>query len=92
MDLTALSPLAPVDAEGLARALRPFGTSTMLPAEAYTSPDVLAWERRNLVAGSWACVGRKRLSGIYARNGGAKAGSLHNQDLAGPGRLGRGDW
>ena len=58
MDLTALKPLAPVDPDGLARALLPFGESTMLPAEAYTSPDVLAWERRNLVAGSWACVGR----------------------------------
>ena len=58
MDLTALKPLAPVDPDGLAKALLPFGTSTMLPAEAYTSPDVLAWERRNLVAGSWACVGR----------------------------------
>ena len=30
----------------------------MLPAEAYTSPDVLAWERRHLYAGSWTCLGR----------------------------------
>jgi glycine betaine catabolism A len=30
----------------------------MLPAEAYTSPDVLAWERRHLFAGSWTCLGR----------------------------------
>ena len=30
----------------------------MLPAEAYTSGDVLAWERRNLFAGSWSCLGR----------------------------------
>ncbi|MFC6237638.1 aromatic ring-hydroxylating oxygenase subunit alpha [Longivirga aurantiaca] len=58
LDLTDLRPLAPVDPEGLSRALLPFGQSTMLPAEAYTSPHVLAWERRNLVAGSWACVGR----------------------------------
>ena len=57
-DVSSVSPVAPVDADGLAKALLPFGRSTMLPAEAYTSPDVLAWERRNLVAGSWACVGR----------------------------------
>src|SRR4051812_36931305 len=30
----------------------------MLPADAYTSPDVLAWERRHLYAGSWTCLGR----------------------------------
>ena len=30
----------------------------MMPAEAYTSPDVLAWERRHLFAGSWSCLGR----------------------------------
>ena len=30
----------------------------MLPAVAYTSPDVLAWERRQVFAGTWACLGR----------------------------------
>ena len=30
----------------------------MLPAEAYTSPEVLAWEQRHLFAGSWTCLGR----------------------------------
>jgi Rieske 2Fe-2S family protein len=30
----------------------------MLPARAYTDPDVLAWERRYLFAGGWCCVGR----------------------------------
>jgi Rieske 2Fe-2S family protein len=30
----------------------------MLPAPAYTSPEVLAWERRHLFAGSWTCLGR----------------------------------
>jgi Rieske 2Fe-2S family protein len=30
----------------------------MMPAEAYTSDDVLAWERRHLFAGTWACLGR----------------------------------
>lgn len=30
----------------------------MLPASAYIDDDVLAWERRNLFAASWTCVGR----------------------------------
>jgi glycine betaine catabolism A len=30
----------------------------MLPALAYTSPEVLAWELRNVFAGTWACLGR----------------------------------
>lgn len=30
----------------------------MLPASAYTSTEVLAWERRHLFAGTWTCVGR----------------------------------
>jgi Rieske 2Fe-2S family protein len=30
----------------------------MLPAEAYTSEAVLAWERRHLYAAAWSCLGR----------------------------------
>jgi Rieske 2Fe-2S family protein len=30
----------------------------MMPAGAYTGPEVLAWELRNLFAGSWTCLGR----------------------------------
>ena len=30
----------------------------MMPAEAYTSPEVLAWEKRHLFAGGWTCLGR----------------------------------
>ena len=30
----------------------------MLPAVAYTSDEVLAWELRHLYAGSWTCLGR----------------------------------
>ena len=40
--------------------MQPFGRSQMLPAAAYTSPDVLAWERRYLFAGTWMCVGREK--------------------------------
>jgi len=52
------SAAAPIAADALEPALRPFGQATMLPALAYTSEDVLAWERRHLFAGSWTCVGR----------------------------------
>jgi len=31
----------------------------MLPAAAYTSEEVLAWERRHLYAGAWSCLGRE---------------------------------
>ena len=58
IDEALLDP-AGTDPDGLARALEPFGRSRMLPAAAYTSPDVLAWERRNLFAGTWTCVGRE---------------------------------
>src|SRR4029079_14643098 len=50
---------APVSVAGLDSALLPFGESTMLPAEAYTSDEVLAWERRHFLAASWVCVGRQ---------------------------------
>jgi Rieske 2Fe-2S family protein len=55
---------APVDADALAAALRPFGQSRMLPPVAYTSPEVFAWERRNFFGGGWTCVGHSsRLPG-----------------------------
>jgi glycine betaine catabolism A len=48
---------APFQDFELADARQPFGRSRMLPAAAYTSPAVLAWERRHLFAGGWTCVG-----------------------------------
>ncbi len=54
----AVFPHAPLPSAPLDRALRPFGSSTMLPGEAYTSAEVLAWERRHLFAGTWTCLGR----------------------------------
>ncbi|MDP9240962.1 MAG: aromatic ring-hydroxylating dioxygenase subunit alpha [Actinomycetota bacterium] len=50
---------APLPPEGVAAALRPFGSSRMLPAAAYTSAEVFAWEGRHLLAGSWVCLGRE---------------------------------
>ena len=47
----------PVDPDELALALKPFGSSRMLPKAAYVDPDVLAWERQNIFSG-WICVGR----------------------------------
>jgi Rieske 2Fe-2S family protein len=49
---------APIDPALLAGALEPLGRATMLPAVAYTSRNVLAWERRHVFAGSWLCLGR----------------------------------
>jgi Rieske 2Fe-2S family protein len=49
---------APVEPAELARALQPFGRSSQLPAAAYTSADVFAWERRHAFAASWTCLGR----------------------------------
>jgi Rieske 2Fe-2S family protein len=49
---------APIDPEGMLAALRPHGESVMLPAAAYSSDEVFAWERRHLFAGGWACLGR----------------------------------
>jgi glycine betaine catabolism A len=49
---------APIDPVELEAALRPFGASRTLPAAAYTSREVLAWELRHLFAAGWTCVGR----------------------------------
>jgi glycine betaine catabolism A len=54
----AAFPPAPVDAGELARALRPFGESRMLPRAAYTDPAVFEWERRHFFGGGWMCVAR----------------------------------
>ncbi|MFT3853046.1 MAG: aromatic ring-hydroxylating dioxygenase subunit alpha [Ilumatobacteraceae bacterium] len=51
-------PPAPLDAAAVAATSRPFGQARMLPAEAYTSAEVLAWERRHVFDGGWVCVGR----------------------------------
>jgi len=50
-------PIAPIDAAGLAAALRPFGESRMLPPAAYTDPAVFAWEQQHFFGGGWTCVG-----------------------------------
>ncbi len=50
-------PPAPLDPAQLELSLAPFGSSRMLPRDAYRSADVLAWERAHLFEG-WMCLGR----------------------------------
>ena len=49
---------APVRAELLAPVLAPLGQARSLPAQAYTSAEVLAWETERFFAASWVCAGR----------------------------------
>jgi Rieske 2Fe-2S family protein len=51
-------PLETVRQAAAANADASGGPVLMLPAAAYTSEEVLAFERRNLFAGSWTCLGR----------------------------------
>ena len=58
---------APLPADGLAASLAPFGSSRMLPREAYVDPDVFEWEQRNIFSG-WHCVGHASdLDGVGAQ-------------------------
>src|SRR5262245_26347281 len=50
--------LAPIQPALLEDALRAFGESRMLPAEAYTGEAVLRWESRKMFAGSLPSIGR----------------------------------
>ena len=49
---------APLDPAGIAASRREHGEAVMLPAAAYTSPEVYAWELRHVFAGAWTCLGR----------------------------------
>ena len=49
---------APIDPQQLQGALAPFRESYTLPREAYTSPELFAWEMRNFFEPLWVCVGR----------------------------------
>lgn len=65
--------VSPIDRDALQRCLSPFGLSYGLPGEAYTSPDVLAWERERFFDRSWVCLGRagthRRAAGQIERGG-----------------------
>jgi Rieske 2Fe-2S family protein len=49
---------APIDRGALEHTLAPFGASKTLPADAYTSDELLQWERRHFFARAWTAVGR----------------------------------
>jgi glycine betaine catabolism A len=77
-------PPAPLDQAQLALSLAPFGSSRMLPRDAYLSPDVLAWERQHLFSG-WMCLGRSaqiKPGGLRAESVG-EYGVLLTRDLEG---------
>ena len=48
----------PVASELLAPSLAPFGSSSTLPAEAYTDEAVFRWELEHFFDESWVCVDR----------------------------------
>ncbi|CAN5654237.1 aromatic ring-hydroxylating dioxygenase subunit alpha [soil metagenome] len=49
---------APISSEAMTKVLMPFGRSFTMPAAAYVSPDVFAWERKSFFEDTWVCVGR----------------------------------
>ncbi len=50
---------APIDPDLLRSVLAPtLGASRTLPADAYLSEEVFAWEQEHLFEGGWVCVGR----------------------------------
>lgn len=48
----------PLDLAAVRVATAPSGEGMTMPAEAYISPDVYAWEQTNFFEASWVCVGR----------------------------------
>ncbi|GAA0432959.1 (2Fe-2S)-binding protein [Acrocarpospora corrugata] len=56
---------APLDLDAVRACLEPPGM--MLPRDAYTSDDVLAWERRVVFGGGWVCAGRATTLGPRSR-------------------------
>jgi Rieske 2Fe-2S family protein len=49
---------APLPAEGLHAALRPFGQSRLLPRPAYVEQSLFEWEQRHFFRDGWMCVAR----------------------------------
>jgi Rieske 2Fe-2S family protein len=91
--VTAFSPV-PLPADAVGRVITPeFGAARTLPAEAYRSEPVLAWERRHLFSAGWVCIGRSedvagrgdqravRVGGegvVLARDGQGELHAFHN--------------
>ncbi len=56
--MTSPRTAAPLDLAAVERVLQPYDRALTLPADAYGSPEVFAWEQRHFFEGGWACVGR----------------------------------
>jgi Rieske 2Fe-2S family protein len=52
---------SPIDPSELQPVLEPLGQARTLPATAYVSEEVLAWELATFFESSWVCVGRSSL-------------------------------
>jgi Rieske 2Fe-2S family protein len=63
----------PIARDALKRCAAGFGLSVGLPGEAYTSTEVLAWERERFFERAWMCLGRtgthRRVAGQIERGG-----------------------
>src|SRR5258708_39039854 len=51
-------PPAPLDPAAVAKSLRPFGESRMLPRDAYVDRAVFEWETQHMFGGGWVFAGR----------------------------------
>jgi phenylpropionate dioxygenase-like ring-hydroxylating dioxygenase large terminal subunit len=50
--------MTPIVRELLAPSLDTFGSSSTLPAEAYTAESVFRWEKEHFFDRGWVCAGR----------------------------------
>ncbi len=73
-----MSVRAPIDPARLRPVASPLEDARTLPAEAYLSDEVFAWERRHLFEASWVCVGR---SDVVARAGDQHAVSIGDEGV-----------
>lgn len=78
MTTATSSAAAPIPSEALERVIAPFGSSRTLPGEAYSSPEVFAWEQEHLFEAAWVCLCREE---ELARPGDHRAARLGRQGI-----------
>jgi Rieske 2Fe-2S family protein len=74
----AVKDRAPISQSAVEAALAPFGESVTLPAEAYTTDDVFAFEQERFFTHGWVCAGR--VDGLVGTNQ-ARAIQLGNEPI-----------
>jgi Rieske 2Fe-2S family protein len=74
----AVKDRAPISQAAVEAALAPFGESVTLPAEAYTTDDVFAFEQERFFTRGWVCAGR--VDGLVGTNQ-ARAIQLGNEPI-----------